>query len=84
MGRTNPADGERRAVRGLRAQYRVAAELIYNALLDENLEWIRVADPEAGRVDDFQIAIPGKLDAYQIKWGEFTKALTFKSLIKDK
>jgi len=38
-----PAEGEWNAVRGYSAQYRVAAELIYAALLDGDLEWIRVA-----------------------------------------
>lgn len=41
-----PAEGERNAIRGYSAQYRIAAELILAALLDGHLEWIRVADPE--------------------------------------
>jgi len=65
-----PAEGERSAVRGYSAQYRVAAELIYAAVLDGDLEWIRVADPDAGRVDDIQVGRTGRVDAYQIKWGE--------------
>lgn len=81
---TRPADGERRAARGYSAQYRVAAELIYDALLLGDLEWIRVADPEAGRVDDIQIARPGKLDAYQVKWAEFTGNITFHKVVTDK
>lgn len=78
---TDPADGERRAVRGYSAQYRVAAELIYDALLDGTLEWVRLADPDAGRVDDIQIARPGRLDAYQIKWGEYEDRITFRDLV---
>ena len=54
-----PAMGERNAVLGYAAQYLLAAGLIYDHLLDGRLEWIAVADPEAGRVDDVQIAIPG-------------------------
>lgn len=79
-----PADGERRAVRGLSAQYTVAAGLIYDALLSGDLEWIRVADPEAGRVDDIQIARPGRIDAYQIKWSDYDGRVTFAELGKGK
>lgn len=50
-----PAMGERRAIGGYHPQYRVAAGLIIRALRNGALEWIRVADPEAGRVDDLQI-----------------------------
>ncbi len=66
-----PAEGERSAVRGYSAQYRVAAELIYAALLDGDLEWIQVADPDAGRVDDVQVGRTGRVSTYQIKWGEY-------------
>ncbi|PHR00374.1 MAG: hypothetical protein COB29_15835, partial [Sulfitobacter sp.] len=80
---TNPADGERRAIRAYGAQYRVAAKLIYDALLNGTLEWIKIADPEAGRVDDIQIATHGKLDAYQVKWNDFAKAVTYNEIISD-
>lgn len=76
-----PAEGERSAVRGYSAQYRIAAELIYALLLDGDLEWIRVADPEAGRVDDIQVGQTGRVDAYQIKWSEYEGRVTFRSLI---
>ena len=78
---TRPADGERRAARGLTAQYRVAAQLIYDAMCRGNVEWIRVADPEAGRVDDIQIASPGFLDAYQIKWSVYEERISFNDLV---
>jgi hypothetical protein len=45
------------------------------------LQWIRVADPEAGRVDDLQICIPNRVDAYQIKWSEYGGSLTFNDLV---
>lgn len=76
-----PAEGERSAARGYAAQYRIAAELIYAALLNGDLEWIRVADPEAGRVDDIQVGRTGRTDAYQIKWGEYEGRVTFRALI---
>jgi hypothetical protein len=62
-----PAEGERRAVGGYAAQYLVAGVRILDAI-NSGLESIRVADPEAGRVDDLQVLTPGRLDAYQIKW----------------
>jgi hypothetical protein len=60
---------------GYSAQYEVAAELIYDSLVAGELQWIRVADPSAGRVDDLQLASPRRLDAYQVKWGEFPARL---------
>ncbi|MGY0713288.1 hypothetical protein [Azospirillum argentinense] len=80
MSSNAPSQGERNAARGLSAQYRVAADLIYARLLEGTLEWIRVADPEAGRVDDIQIATPSRIDAYQVKWSEFSENITFAAL----
>jgi hypothetical protein len=76
-----PADGERAAVGGFSAQYRVAAALIYRSVWKGRLEFIRLADPEAGRVDDIQIATPGQLDAYQVKWSAKPSSLTFSALV---
>jgi hypothetical protein len=47
-------DGERAAILGYYPQYVIAADLIYSALLDGSLESVRVADPNAGAVDDIQ------------------------------
>lgn len=80
MNKTNPADGERRAILGYSNQYRVAAKLIYQALNEGDLEWIRVADPDAGRVDDIQIGRTGRVDAYQVKWSDYPGAITFTNL----
>jgi len=77
-----PAEGERRAVMGYGAQYAVAAELVYDRLRSGTLEWIRLADPLAGRLDDLQIATPGRLDAYQVKWSEYDGTLTFADLLE--
>lgn len=76
----SPSLGERAAVLGYSAQYLVAAELIHEALLGGRLEWIALADPEAGRVDDFQIAKPGRLDAFQIKWHDYPGSFTYAQL----
>jgi hypothetical protein len=76
-----PADGERRAVRNLSAQYKVAAVLVYDALRKGALEWVRLVDPDAGRLDDVLIAQPGRLDAYQIKWSEYRNEVRFRDLV---
>ena len=75
-----PASGERRAIGGYYPQYRIAAFLTLRALREENLEWIRVADPEAGRVDDFQIGMRGRVDAFQVKWPRYADPITFRQL----
>ncbi len=72
-----PADGERRAITGYLAQYRVAAELILRALREGTLSWIRVGDPRAGRVDDIQIGRLTRVDAYQVKWSTHPGTITF-------
>jgi hypothetical protein len=77
---TPPASGERRAIGGYYPQYRIAAFLTLRALRDESLEWIRVADPEAGRVDDFQIGMHGRVDAFQVKWSRYADSITFRQL----
>jgi Cdc6-like AAA superfamily ATPase len=76
-----PALGERRAAGGLQAQYRVAAFLTYEALLNGTLEGVRLADPEAGRVDDFQLLSLGRLDAYSVKWESHPEPFTLHKLI---
>lgn len=76
-----PADGERRAIRNFSAQYRVAAALCYEALQQSELEWVRLVDPDAGRLDDVMIARPGRLDAYQIKWSEYQNEVKFSELV---
>lgn len=78
------SSGERAAIIGYSAQYRIAAEVIYSALVAEELEWIALADPNAGRVDDIQVASSGRLDAYQVKWGEQIGFLSFNDLTSGK
>ncbi len=76
-----PAEGERRAISGYYPQYQVAAALILKTLREGRLDWIRMADPEAGRVDDFQIASGTHLDAYQVKWSQHPGTITFSNLV---
>jgi hypothetical protein len=77
-----PAWGERNAVTGYFPQYRISAALIISALRGGSLSWIAVADPKAGRVDDFQIADEQRVDAYQFKWSRYGGTVTFNELIK--
>jgi hypothetical protein len=77
-----PADGERHAMGGYNPQYQMAATLILRQLQDETLplQWIRLADPEAGRVDDFQIGSQSRVDAFQVKWHIYGGNFTFNNL----
>lgn len=75
-----PGEGERRAIGGFYAQYRVSASLILAALSKRRLRWIRLADPEAGQVDDLQIGGENRVDAYQVKWAQYGGNLSFRDL----
>lgn len=83
MSNTNSGNGERTAMLGYVPQYEIAAGLIYEALLDGSLEWFRVADPDAGSLDDILIATTGKLDAYQVKWAEYVESISYADFVRD-
>lgn len=74
-------DGERAAISGYLPQYEIAASKILHHLRTGELEWIKIADPEAESIDDFQIATPGRLDAYQVKWGQYCSNVTYNHFI---
>ncbi|MFA0834927.1 MAG: ATP-binding protein [Methanobacterium formicicum] len=76
-----PGDGERRAIGGYLPQYVVSSSIILNKLRNKDLQWIKVADPEAGRVDDLQISNQSRLDAFQVKWSRLGGTFTFNNLI---
>jgi len=76
-----PAEGERRAITGYYPQYLISASVIIQNLREENLQWIRVADPEAGRVDDLQIGTQSRVDAFQVKWSQYGGNFTFNDLV---
>jgi len=80
--RTAPGEGERYATRGYVGQYRTSAALILQYLRAGTLAWIRVADPQAGRVDDLQIGTESRVDSYQVKWSEDAHPLTFRKLTR--
>jgi hypothetical protein len=76
-----PAEGERSAISGYHAQYCISASLILRALLEDRLQWTRVADPKAGRVDDIQIGSQSRVDAFQVKWSRYDGNFSFNDLI---
>ena len=61
-------------------QYRIASFIILRH--SRELEWIRIADPEAGRVDDFQIGTRNRVDGFQVKWSRYPGSISFKDLIR--
>jgi hypothetical protein len=77
-----PAWGERDAITGYYPQYRISAAQVIRALRDDTLQWIAVADPKAGRVDDFQIGSDQRVDAFQFKWTRHGGPFTFSDLTK--
>lgn len=78
-----PADGERSAASGYRAQYMIGASLILNVLEKGDLEWIRIADPEIGRIDDLQVGTTARVDGYQVKWEQYPGAITLHDITKE-
>ena len=60
----------------------VGAAAILDVLNKGDMEWVRVADPEAGRVDDLQIASTARVDAYQVKWEQYGGTVTLRDLVR--
>lgn len=84
MPRTRkPAEGERAAIGGYYPQYLLSSDLVLRRLDEGRLEWVRLADPEAGRVDDFQIGTPDRVDAYQFKWSGQPTTFNFSDLTQE-
>jgi hypothetical protein len=80
------AKGERAAIGGYMPQFDEFAKLVYINLLNGTLEWIKVADPKAGKLDDIQFSTSTEVHAYQVKW-TISKAIisykTFKGSIPE-
>ncbi|WP_412542986.1 ATP-binding protein [Longispora sp. K20-0274] len=72
------SDGERVAVEGFGGQYLIAAQRV--RLLAEDLVEVRVADPEAGAVDDFAACTEDAVHALQVKWPMFPGTITLNDL----
>ena len=62
------AAGERAAMGGYMPQFSEFAHFAYRKLVANELEWIRIADPEAEKLDDIQYATATLVHAYQVKW----------------
>lgn len=72
------AAGERRALIGLVPQYQAAASLVLRALVRRDLEFLELTNDENGAVDDIVIGTATSVNAYQVKWSEYTDSITFK------
>lgn len=78
------SEGEKRAVAGYHPQYQLSAERILERLVDGSLHWIKVTDPDAGRVDDVQIAFNGTVSGYQFECSLHPGTFTFNDLTKER
>ena len=78
----SPAEGEQASLRGYQWQYDHLAALTYDALHDGTLERIRLADPEAGQVDDLVLFRRGRADGYQFRSSAHPGTITFRDFIR--
>lgn len=62
------ASGERAAMGGYLPQFDEFAWFVYLNLVNKKLEWIRIADPKAEKLDDIQYSTFSEIHAYQVKW----------------
>lgn len=62
------ASGERAAMGGYLPQFDEFAWFVYLNLVNKKLEWIRIADPKAEKLDDIQYSTYSEIHAYQVKW----------------
>jgi hypothetical protein len=74
----DPAEGERRAAIGFAGQYGLAARIVYDHL--STLEWIHLADPDAGIADDFQLKAGATRHALQVKWAQYPESFAWSAL----
>lgn len=74
----DPAEGERRAAIGFAGQYGLAARIVCDHL--SALEWIHLADPDAGIADDFQFKAGATRHALQVKWAQYPESFTWSEL----
>ena len=79
--KNTPASGEQRDVSGFEFQYEVSAYLILKSLKEKKLKWVKFIDPQAGRVDDFQINTSGTINAYQIKKSSSQNYISFTQVL---
>jgi len=76
------ASGERAAMGGYLPQFDEFAWFVYLNLINDKLEWIRVADPKAEKLDDIQYSTYSELHAYQVKWTIADANISFANFIE--
>lgn len=76
------ASGERAAIGGYLPQFDEFAWFVYLNLINNELEWIRVADPKAEKLDDIQYSTHSELHAYQVKWTIADANISFANFIE--
>lgn len=84
--RRRPGEGERNALAGFVPQYKIFAAEILRALHRRALVAVSIADPEAGRLDDIQVELADRIDAFQVKWSSTGDPVTpsdFRDLLRD-
>lgn len=82
FGRTiAPGEGERIAQRGYVAQYQSGAAVIYAALDKDQLEWVGLADRNAGIADDIVLGLAGKVIGHQFKTSTYPTPFEFEALL---
>lgn len=79
---TISASGERAAIGGYLPQFDEFAWLVYLNLINNKLEWIRVADPKAEKLDDILFSTYSELHAYQVKWTIAGANISFANFIE--
>lgn len=79
---TVSASGERAAIGGYLPQFDEFAWFVYLNLINEKLEWIRVSDPKAEKLDDIQYSTHSELHAYQVKWTIADANISFANFIQ--
>jgi hypothetical protein len=73
------ASGERAAIGGYLPQFDEFAAFVYQNLINKQLEWIKVADPEAEKLDDIQYSTQNEIHAYQVKWTIADAKISYKN-----
>lgn len=71
------ASGERAAMGGYLPQFDEFAWFVYLNLVNKKLEWIRIADPKAEKLDDIQYSTYSEIHAYQVKWTTSEAKISF-------
>ncbi len=78
---TPSGEGERRAQRGYQQQYAASAPFVYSGLRNDELEWVGVADRNAGVLDDLVLGMSGRIVGHQFKSAQFDQRFTIESLL---